>query len=889
MHGTFFGVLRRYSCRIGRPSIRNLHRISEAKATISMASTTPTYADAIRLLNSTQTGYKTLEQRRRDGFKLDDQDPIGQMNRWLGYMGYAPADLNRLNVVHVAGTKGKGTTCALTNSILERYRQGDRKGSAGPHKVGLFTSPHLVAVRERIRIDSAPISEADFARYFFEVWQALEAGDADAPRPSYFRFLTLLSLHVFVREGVDAAIYEVGVGGELDATNVFVAPAATAVSTLGIDHVVTLGHTIDRIAWHKAGIFKPGCPALTVPQQDDPIPTDVLRARAAERQSSLTILQPDCYEAVLRGVRITPDEPFQRKNAALAVALAATVLRRLGVDDGRIALEALGLTERHASSDSTDGADGTKLPQPFVDGLENVVWRGRCESKTTDRQRWYLDGAHNHQSLDVACRWFSRAVATDSTTPTILIFNQQSTRDAVDLLRVVHETVYRAGVRFQHAVFCTNVTYKDNSWKVDFVNNNVDPSELKSLSLQQTLADYWKTLDPDTDVAVAPTVEDAVDRVRAIGGGQVDTRTLITGSFHLIGGALTVLEGGEAFAHESISATFADESTFSHILPHENSMDRLYPKATQNRLRFHDPGFSTVIVAFLRAAGRNFLLLQLLFLGLFAYIFGSLFQQSAHGHNLTIAFVDYDGGSISSPIGQAVLTAYASLAGTAFPTLIERARDDFPLPATDLRHAVCRTDYWGALYVSAGASGRLQAALNSSSSRVSSNYNRSDVLFYIWNEARYPVVVDALIAGSIQTLAQAARIVLAANGTATDSDGIIPWPLGSPATVDVLANPWTPVAVDIQPTPQGSRAIYNTLVIILILIQEFFYLGIINALTTAFHTYSKIHALRILLIRTLNALSYTLIGALCTTGAIWAFRDHWDVQALQFGASWMVL
>lgn len=88
----------------------------------------------------------------------------------------------------------------------------------------------------------------------------------------------------------------------------------------------------------------------------------------------------------------------------------------------------------------------------------------------------------------------------------------------------------------------------------DFVNNNVDPSELKSLSLQHTLADYWKQLDPETDVVVAPTVEDAVDRVRAIGGGQVDTRTLITGSFHLIGGALTVLEGGEGFAHESISA-----------------------------------------------------------------------------------------------------------------------------------------------------------------------------------------------------------------------------------------------------------------------------------------------------------------------------------------------
>lgn len=341
------------------------------------------------------------------------------MKKWMGYVGHGPAELARLNVVHVAGTKGKGTTCALTNSILERYRGSDGPGPhKGPHKVGLFTSPHLVAVRERIRINSEPISEAVFAGYFFDVWRALEAGataageEPGAAKPSYFRFLTLLSLHVFVREGVDAAIYEVGVGGELDATNVFAAPAATAVTTLGIDHVATLGHTIDGIAWHKAGILKPHCPAFTVPHQDDPVPTAVLRQRAADRHTTLTVLKPVVYEAALRHVRITPDEPFQRKNAALAVALAATVLRRLGVDDGRTALDALGaLDAPGALGDAAAAHTPTTLPQRFVDGLEHVVWRGRCETKTTGRQRWYLDGAHNHQSLDVACRWFSHAVA----------------------------------------------------------------------------------------------------------------------------------------------------------------------------------------------------------------------------------------------------------------------------------------------------------------------------------------------------------------------------------------------------------------------------------------------------------------------------------------------
>ncbi len=343
-------------------------------------------------------------------------DPIGQMTAWLRVLGYSPQGLNRLNVVHVAGTKGKGTTCAFTNSILERYRRRREHGGGstpGPHKIGLYTSPHLVAVRERIRINSEPISEALFARYFFELWEAMEVAEAAAtetgttgslpPRPSYFRFLTLLSFHVFLREGVDAAIYEVGVGGALDATNVVDQPAATAVTTLGIDHVETLGATIDKIAWHKAGIFKPGSPAFTVPQDTAPPPPAdsgaptamaVLEVRAAERQTSLVVLDPARYTPQLAGVRLVPNEAFQRKNAALAVALAATVLQRLGVVDDDVA----------------DVGTGGPLPAEFVDGLENVVWRGRCETKTTGRQRWYLDGAHNEQSLQVACKWFGRLV-----------------------------------------------------------------------------------------------------------------------------------------------------------------------------------------------------------------------------------------------------------------------------------------------------------------------------------------------------------------------------------------------------------------------------------------------------------------------------------------------
>ncbi|KIH89176.1 folylpolyglutamate synthase [Sporothrix brasiliensis 5110] len=513
----------------------------------------PTYSDAISLLNSTQTGYKVLEARRKAGIRLDTtDDPIAQMKAWLGYIGHAPKDLDRLNVVHVAGTKGKGTTCAFTNSILERYRSASAtSASSAPslHKIGLYTSPHLVAVRERIRINSEPISEALFTRYFFEVWRAFEAGatasGADpAIKPSYFRFLTLLSFHVFLREGVDAAIYEVGVGGELDATNVFVQPAATAITTLGIDHVETLGATVDKIAWHKAGILKEDCPAFTIPQ--DPLAMAVLQQRAAERKVAapgLRVLEPELYTKQLANVRLMPAEEFQRKNAAVAVSLAATVLGRIGVtgDD---------------NGDVVGVLTGGPLPSQFVDGLEQVVWRGRCETKVTGRQRWYLDGAHNQQSLEVACQWFRRTISGEKPsrkTINVLIFNQQSTRESIELLHVVHKTLF--DVTFGYAIFCTNVTYKNNSWKVDFVNNNVDPALIKSLSLQQDLAGEWRKISPMTETVTAmPTIEDAIDYVRQIEGGDVDARVLITGSFHLIGGALTILEDGEDFALANMSA-----------------------------------------------------------------------------------------------------------------------------------------------------------------------------------------------------------------------------------------------------------------------------------------------------------------------------------------------
>ncbi|VDO21582.1 unnamed protein product [Brugia timori] len=123
-------------------------------------------------------------------------------------------EIDRLNVIHVSGTKGKGSTCAFTESILRQFG----------FKTGFYSSPHLVHVRERIRINGDPLSEEDFVKYFEHIYslleKAVEESNKTVTMPSYFKFLTVMAFHVFIEEKVDVAIVEVGIGGEHDCTNI---------------------------------------------------------------------------------------------------------------------------------------------------------------------------------------------------------------------------------------------------------------------------------------------------------------------------------------------------------------------------------------------------------------------------------------------------------------------------------------------------------------------------------------------------------------------------------------------------------------------------------------------------------------------------------------------
>ncbi|KFY68899.1 hypothetical protein V496_00722 [Pseudogymnoascus sp. VKM F-4515 (FW-2607)] len=442
--------------------------------------------DALDCLNSLQTKFKTLNERRAAGVVPGPPHYENTLHA-LDRLGYKPHDLDCLNIVHVAGTKGKGTTSAYVDSILAAYQ----RSHGLPSKIGLFTSPHLVSVRERIRINSLPITTEKFTKYFFDVWDRLDLYNAKEglgamDKPPYFRFLTLMSFHAFVSEGVDAAVYEVGLGGEYDATNVIAQPAATGISMLGIDHVDILGHTIEEIAWHKAGILKHGSPAFSVEQPD--AAAGVVAQRAKEKDVGIEIVHVDPR---LKDVHITPDAKFQKQNASLAISLTETVMKRLEPDF-------------ELPPDT--------LPKEFKDGLEQVVLRGRCETK--------VEG-------NIRCGSAGR-------------------EEAVELLEGLYNGIAEQGlVKFDHVVFCTNITYAEG-YKKDFVNAMYDPAAIKGMTMQKAFKDKWEKMDPAATVVLSETIAGALGHVRELARQGGEVQALVTGSLHLVGGALGVLEGDDA-------------------------------------------------------------------------------------------------------------------------------------------------------------------------------------------------------------------------------------------------------------------------------------------------------------------------------------------------------
>ncbi|KAK5005591.1 hypothetical protein LTR28_007520 [Elasticomyces elasticus] len=332
-----------------------------------------------------------------------------------------------------------------------------------------------------------------------------------------------------MEEGVDVAVIECGIGGEYDSTNILVKPSVTGITSLGIDHTAMLGETIDSIAWHKAGIFKPGVPALTAPQPDTALL--VLKERAIERGTELQIVQ---QHPEIDSIQLGLAADFQKTNASLAIAIASAHLRQ---------------SEETSLPHTLDMA--TTLSPVFRVGLEQVRLGGRCEVRQDDSHNitWHIDGGHTLESIELSAEWFaSRMSARGSIADTasrVLIFNQQ-TRDAASLARKLHSTLGTAlnnDRPFTHAIFCTNTTFSASGFRPDLVSVNTNKDDLDALSVQHRLAATWEDVDPACDVKVVRTIEEAVAAARAVAKGEGNRmNVLVTGSLHLVGGLVEVLE-----------------------------------------------------------------------------------------------------------------------------------------------------------------------------------------------------------------------------------------------------------------------------------------------------------------------------------------------------------
>jgi folylpolyglutamate synthase len=199
------------------------------------------------------------------------------------------------------------------------------------------------------------------------------------------------------------------------------------------------------------------------------------------------------------------------------------------------------------------------LPAKFTAGLEKTRLGGRCETRFEKNVSWYIDGGHTLESIRLAGQWFASRIQADSSSsdiatkkPRILIFNQQ-TRDSTALARALHETLAKAlgaEVPFTHALFCTNITYKQAGYRPDLVSMNTNADDIERLSVQKSLAEAWNSIDPHAQTQVFGTIEEAVDFARNVAAeerkvlqkDEAPVMTFVTGSLHLVGGFLDVVE-----------------------------------------------------------------------------------------------------------------------------------------------------------------------------------------------------------------------------------------------------------------------------------------------------------------------------------------------------------
>jgi dihydrofolate synthase/folylpolyglutamate synthase len=452
-------------------------RVSEAK---NSNGSIRTYDEALRFLFSV-TDYERMSRTSysRANFNL------ARMNRILQELGNPH---KTLRCVHIAGTKGKGSTAGMVAAMLR---------GAG-YKVGLYVSPHLMDIRERVTVNEEMISQQAMAATLRDLFKIVKKLSKDSP--TFFELMTAVAFKYFADNKVDYAVIEVGLGGRLDSTNV-IKPEVCAITSIGYDHMAQLGNTLSSIAAEKAGILKPGVLAIAAPQEAEAL--TVLRQTAEKTGCTLRVIGQDIdfncrFEAGPDGLPInricmnTPYSKFEHVNVpAPGEHQATNCAVALGVIDGL----------RQA---------GHNIPEDLaVAGLTGLRLPGTMEL-ICDDPRIIVDKAHNGLSIQALMKALGQHISYDSM---VVIFACCRDKDIARMLSAL-------ALGADKVIF----TYNDST-------RSADPYEMSEQYMEMT----------GKMAQVADSLEEAI----RIAGSAITRGDLIciTGSCYIIGRAKRVFAG----------------------------------------------------------------------------------------------------------------------------------------------------------------------------------------------------------------------------------------------------------------------------------------------------------------------------------------------------------
>lgn len=354
--------------------------------------------------------YEEAERYINDTPRFTKKNTLDNTRMVLEAMGHPE---RRMKLIHVAGSNGKGSVCAYLSSILK----------AAGKEVGLFTSPHLVKINERFKLNEEDVSDEQFLEGFDAVMQLvhrlLEEKPEEFAHPTFFELLFLIGIYLFDQAHMEYVVLETGLGGRLDATNVIEHPIMTVITSISLEHTEYLGDTYEQIAGEKAGIIKEGCPVVydgTRKEVDD-----VIRKKADQMHAKAYAIRPDMYKILMntqKTIDFSMDTGYHKSmNVSVATVAEYQVMNAMEAVTAAKAMDA-GLTE-----------------EDIERGLAKMRWEGRMEAVLPGV---ILDGAHNDSGVE---EFVKTARRLGEGTKVSLLFSCVNDKDYDSMIRRICEAI----------------------------------------------------------------------------------------------------------------------------------------------------------------------------------------------------------------------------------------------------------------------------------------------------------------------------------------------------------------------------------------------------------------------------------------------------------------